>query len=102
MGQVWSPTGEPPATGPTEILEHDLSKLRCAVGMTCMLGFQDLARLHTHIHICTYIHIYVSIYEIPGGSAVKNLTAMQDTQVLSLGWEDPLEKEVAAHFSILA
>ena len=27
---------------------------------------------------------------------------MQETQVLSLGWEDPLEKEMETHFSILA
>ena len=27
---------------------------------------------------------------------------MQETQVLSLGWEDPLEKETATHSSILA
>ena len=27
---------------------------------------------------------------------------MPETQVLSLGWEDPLEKEMAAHSSILA
>ena len=33
---------------------------------------------------------------------VKNLPAMQETQVLSLGWEDPLEKEMATHSSILA
>ena len=33
---------------------------------------------------------------------VKNLSAMQDTQVRSLGWEDPLEKEMATHPSILA
>ena len=33
---------------------------------------------------------------------VKNLLAMQETQVPSLGWEDPLEKEVATHSSILA
>ena len=33
---------------------------------------------------------------------VKCLPAMQETQVQSLGWEDPLEKEVAAHFSTLA
>ena len=34
--------------------------------------------------------------------AVKNLPAMQDTWVQSLGWEDPLEKEMATHSSILA
>ena len=34
--------------------------------------------------------------------SVKNPTAMQESQVRSLGWEDPLEKEVATHSSILA
>ena len=33
---------------------------------------------------------------------VKNLPAMQETQVLSLGGEDPLEKGMATHSSILA
>ena len=33
---------------------------------------------------------------------VKNLPATQETQVQSLGWENPLEKEMAAHSSILA
>ena len=33
---------------------------------------------------------------------VKFLPAVQETWVWSLGWEDPLEKEMAAHSSILA
>ena len=33
---------------------------------------------------------------------VKDLLAMQETRVLSLGGEDPLEKEMATHSSILA
>ena len=33
---------------------------------------------------------------------VKNLPAMQEIQVRSLGWEDPLKKEMATHSSILA
>ena len=33
---------------------------------------------------------------------VKNLPAMQETRVRSLGQEDPLEKEMATHSSILA
>ena len=32
----------------------------------------------------------------------KNLPAMQETRVLSLYWEDPLEKEMATHSSTLA
>jgi len=33
---------------------------------------------------------------------VKNLPAMQEIRVQSLGWEDPLEKEMATHSNILA
>ena len=33
---------------------------------------------------------------------VKNLPAMQEAQVQSLGWEDPLEKGMATHSCILA
>ena len=33
---------------------------------------------------------------------VKRLPAVQETWVRSLGWEDPLEKEMATHSSILA
>ena len=33
---------------------------------------------------------------------VKNLPAIQEMQVLSLGWKDPLEKERATHSSLLA
>ena len=38
----------------------------------------------------------------PGGSAVKNLPAIWETWVQSLGWEDPLEEGMATHSSILA
>ena len=33
---------------------------------------------------------------------LKHLPGMQETQVQSLGWEDPLEKEMATHSSTLA
>ena len=33
---------------------------------------------------------------------VENLAGMQETQVRSLGWEDPLEKEMGTHSSVLA
>ena len=33
---------------------------------------------------------------------VKNLSAIQETQVQPLGWEDPLEKEMTTHSSVLA
>ena len=39
--------------------------------------------------------IQVSIRGFPGGSDSKNLPAMQETGIQSMGWEDPLEKEKA-------
>ena len=36
------------------------------------------------------------------GNSVKNLPAVQGTQVQSLGLEDPLEKQMATHSSVLA
>ena len=38
----------------------------------------------------------------PVGSVVKNPPAMWETRVLSLGWEDPLEKEMVTHSNIFA
>ena len=50
------------------------------------------------------VSIWLSKYERASRIAqlVKNLPTMQDTWVWFLGWEDPLEKEMAAHSSILA
>ena len=44
----------------------------------------------------------LSDFTFPDGSAAKNLLGMQETWVQSLGQEDPLEKEMATHSSILA
>ena len=41
-------------------------------------------------------------YSILVAQTVKRLPTMQETQVRSLGWEDPLEKEMATHSSTLA
>ena len=49
-----------------------------------------------------YIGVAISELGFPIGSVVKNLPVMQETRVPSLGREDPLEKEMATHPSILA
>ena len=41
-------------------------------------------------------------YEFPVAQTVKDLPVMQETWVLFLGWEVPLEKGMAIHSSILA
>jgi len=38
----------------------------------------------------------------PGGSVLKNLPDKKEIQVQSLGWEDPLEKEMATHSIVFA
>ena len=46
----------------------------------------------------TSLHISASLV----AQSVKNPPAKQETQVRSLGWEDPLEKKMATHSSIFA
>ena len=61
---------------------------------------------HTHTHTHTYIAAslcctnYMTVSLV--AQTVKHLPAMQDTLVQSLGWEDPLEKEMATYFRTLA
>ena len=52
----------------------------------------------------SYFKLHKGIFSgksFPGGSGVKKAPAVQETRVQSLGWEDPLEKGMAAHSSIL-
>ena len=61
---------------------------------TCLFIQESLALSVDEINVC--------VFGFPGGSVVKNLPAMLVIQILSLGREDPLEKEVATHSSILS
>ena len=45
---------------------------------------------------------YIPSMGFPDGSVVKNLPAVQESQVQSLGWEDPLEEDITTQPSILA
>ena len=58
------------------------------------------------LYVCVFIHVYAYIYiyiyrASVVAQMVKNLPAMQETWVQSLGQEDPLEKGTATRFSIL-
>ena len=50
--------------------------------------------------ICLLLQVFLGASLV--AQTVKHLSAMQEIWVQSLGWEDPLEKEIAAHSSILA
>ena len=50
-----------------------------------------------------YIHVFVQpSMLISPAQSIKNLPAVQETQVQSLGGEDPLEKGISTHSGILA
>ena len=62
-------------------------------------------QLHFRVSEIVLVYKYsvtAFIKGFPGGSAVKNPPAMQETQVRSLSGRDPLEKGMATHASILA
>ena len=55
------------------------------------------------MHDCKYFFLsYIQTVGFPGGSVVKSLPAKQETWVQALGWEVPLQEELATHSSILA
>ena len=54
------------------------------------------------MHASHFIEVGTVLWSFPGGSVVKNLPAIQEMQVQSLGLEDPLEEEMAMQPSILA
>ena len=63
-------------------------------------------RIHIHINLLfIYRYMNLKIPEVHISSSVaqlvKNLPAMWETSVRSLGWQDALEKEMATHSSIL-
>ena len=57
--------------------------------------------LLTGIFVHSFIHVANQQMGFPDSSVVKN-PPVKETWIQSLGWEDPLEKEMATHTSILA
>ena len=67
----------------------------------CNVGRLELPQLGSQI-VCRHFR---DLWASPMAHRVKNLPTMlvtQDTQVRSLGWEDPVEKEMTTHSNILA
>ena len=48
--------------------------------------------------VCLHVYIWTSLV----AQMVKRLSTMRETRIQSLGWEDPLEKEMAIHSSTTA
>ena len=82
QGVGWTTSGKPASESP-------LQQAHAPLSVTVLPGRVELGKS----------------FDIPGASLVaqlvKNLPAMQETWVQSLGWEDPLEEEMATHSSVL-
>ena len=59
------------------------------------------SRETSHISILRWAEAFIDHWASLMAQMVKNLPAMQETQVWSLGWEDPREKGMASHSSVL-
>ena len=58
--------------------------------------------LYMSTPVSQFVPLYLSLQASLVAQTVKHLPTMQETWVRSLGQEDPLEKEMATHFSTLA
>ena len=58
--------------------------------------------INIELLVCVYIYIYIHVWASLVAQMVKNLPAMYETQIRSLGQEDPLEKGMAIDSRILA
>ena len=84
----------PHAPSPSQIMDiFQQLRINSESGQVNPASIREL-QLHTHIQFLNITHHVAQM--------VKNLPAMRETQVLSLGREDPLEKEMATHSRILA
>ena len=74
---------------------HHLSSLTTSLHSYCNTVLKFIYSIHLY-------NMYVFIWAFLVAQLVKNLHAVQETWVRSMGWEDPLEKGKATHSSILA
>ena len=94
----------------TDFLTSDLSMGSPVYGSNSSLPREHLCLCNPFLFFVYWSlpdHISPSLpfpywWGFPGGSVLKNLPVMQETQVRSLGWEDSMEKEMAIQFNILA
>ena len=81
----------------------------CGICLSPLTSFSIITLRAIHVGMARFhlfqwfnsVPFYICIY-ILVAQMVKNLPVMQETAVLSLGLEDPLEKEMATHSNILA
>ena len=74
---------------------YPVQSWRTRITKYLVTGYSEIRKAHLILRA-------FKIRDFPGGSAVKNPSAMQETWVRSLGQEDPLKKEMETQASVLA
>ena len=89
---------------PTSMNNHSILSMCCGGSHSFFFFLIRVLQIYTVCVLFQFYVNYVWLYSMASlvSQTVKNLPTMRDTWVQSLGWEDPLEKERATHFSILA
>ena len=72
------------------------------LGFTLTTFIYKCSSFNYSYHVHYIANAYISYRASLLAQRIKRLPAMQETWVRSLGWEDPLEKEMATHSNILA
>ena len=89
--------------GAWQAVVHEVSESQTQLSMRAQLAC-NLLQLHSPFSFHRHPES-LSLWGFPSGSAVNNPSVTQEMQEMgdrSLGGEDPLEKEMATHSSILA
>ena len=82
--------------------DTEYSSLCCKVRLCCLFILYRSSFVSANPKFLIYPSPICRFYTYTGGSVVKNPPVMQETQVRSLGQEDPLEEEMATVSSVLA
>ena len=86
---------------PVPVYTHSLS-VSLSLSLNFFPSFSLNKQRHGRTRIITIIYLLLERIQFLLAQMVKNLPVMQQTRVQSPGQEDPLEKEMATHSSILA
>ena len=89
-----------PYTGSCDMVSPWFSSYLGEIVVNCSDSRNRLPMFKFWLLLLLWLQEYQSVTLVV--QSVKNLPAVQKTQVQSLGWEDTLEKEMATHASILA
>ena len=88
-----------------KVANHDFHETWISLSLNWFFSLSEIYCIFTTVKYIHYFLIFILLFGCTSSlvaQSVKSLFTMRETWVQSLGWEDPLEKEMATHSSILA